>query len=692
MPKDPTVKVKPLACLLATSLTLAGAQAWSAPTANPAAATVAATSSESATPNAFSRSVAAKIQSNLRLPEYADPIDGVEFEILIDKQGYPIKIEQSTVGRDPGVIEAAISALVDALPLHAPGVDLADITGTRLKISVRPDEKQSIEVSTLPPRGAGKDEDQKYLQQIPDFDKPTPEIGKIYPWHLERLYAIQKLAFAFPNSSLVKGSLDDALTSVGGNPQDSETWISIGKGLISAAQKTIYSHHKSTQETRTKRLVYPDLATYAYAQALRLDNNYASAAGLKRALAFRLAEPFTETAKTELLKQGVACELMGDPCQAEDYYQATRVSNLASKQDAELAGVLLDRLNVVKPLIDVNAAARRRIETGDRALVSKAAPGPVLGINGEAADWRLALMWLPKDAETLIVSRPDSEPVGQIPNYQVTFKKFLSSLPGWAPPAVPRQPGAWRFPTAKSKIFAARQFKPPIFSGSGSYEGGTIELYRHKDQRQLDKAFADAIKLATINRISEGVPVYLIAHLSEADTDLRATEYLANPAPGVIMRANDPLFMAQLIHRIKNSGKMREYAFGDKLPEWKLIDPNKPAFGMRHYNRSTMACDMTAAIWDDEDREDWLCYLDRDEVGFAFDSAADGKTRITFLSPNTMALRLRQNRWEMLNDKAKHTVETNVDKDVLVIQPQSTRPKDTGLMLLKALGLNLYLP
>ena len=101
---------------------------------------------------------------------------------------------------------------------------------------------------------------------------------------------------------------------------------------------------------------------------------------------------------------------------------------------------------------------------------------------------------------------------------------------------------------------------------------------------------------------------------------------------------------------------------------------------------------MTAAIWDDEDREDWLCYLDRDEVGFAFDSAADGKTRITFLSPNTMALRLRQNRWEMLNDKAKHTVETNVDKDVLVIQPQSTRPKDTGLMLLKALGLNLYLP
>jgi tetratricopeptide (TPR) repeat protein len=624
-----------------------------------------------------------KITKLLKLPSQANQYDSARFEVELNSKGYPTKFSLTKLNQDPGVIEATVSALVAALPFNLPANDL-QAEGTKLEFSVIPDAVKPLRLKRVqlsPDKKKSREPLAKQLANIADLSKASPEGSRIYSWQLNRLACVLNLAQDYPDSPEIHKATDACMISVGAKPDNPDCWISIGKGLASAAVRHIYSPGKEDAiadiEKQGEKL---DKALFAVSQALNLKDHAVTRLFLKQVLLAKAAIPYMATPESDSLKHAIGYELLGDPCLAEDLYQTAKQVNPQEKDAAKL----LKRINDLLPLLE----AGEQSPTGQPAVKSTSIKQKILL---QKKDWQSLLPMLPADTETIIYSQQTNNYLPEFePFYKQTFNSFLTSLPGWSPPAVPRAREAWKFPTSKFKLFVARQFKPPLNGQSkirsGSFEGATIEVYTQEDLRLANRAFSDACKQATVTRKFSDFTVYLIPHLAENGTTQKCIEYLVSPVPGMVIRANSPLFLAQMLWRLEHKNNEREQAFSLQLPEWKVIDTGKPVWGIRHFNKNIAASDLSTVIWNDNGKEEWLYYNDLQPTGIGFDCSSDGHISIIYLSQDKIAQVLRQAQWQQLNRRSKHTIELSQEKDQLLVKPQSTRPKEAGLILMKALG------
>jgi hypothetical protein len=247
----------------------------------------------------------------------------------------------------------------------------------------------------------------------------------------------------------------------------------------------------------------------------------------------------------------------------------------------------------------------------------------------------MALSWLPADTETLIVANgPFVMPQRQnaeeetksrllsLKEIRETFESLPLGLVGLQQGALEK-----KF-TGREVAFAiegARSFRSPSGLGEMTYEGCDIVVFTH-DVTSLGVAFMEDSKgVATKFEEVEGQRVGVFDKKMEEDI---WTTMVAFPKGNVLVVATDRDYLRGVLARIGGAGGPR--ALPDGLPEWKYVNIDDHAWGLRHYDKRQAEMDPSSPIGGEKSAN----IPDDDAIGIVFNlDASRGRTAtITYLS------------------------------------------------------------
>lgn len=212
------------------------------------------------------------------------------------------------------------------------------------------------------------------------------------------------------------------------------------------------------------------------------------------------------------------------------------------------------------------------------------------------------IWWLPTDTQTVTV---EQEPLRFLAEPD---DKGLSVSPPW-PPAIVRKGALSRQLAGKNVILrveGARRFRVPKDLGLMPYEGATVAVFEQGLDASISKSLHEG---ATRTETIEGSQVSMFSQRYEMND---WTLYICQPKPNVLIGATDRGYLAELLRRIENRASSR--ALPADLPEWKLLDPVSPCWGIRHYDVKDAKSDPTSPLGG---REGWY-FRDDDAVGMVF--------------------------------------------------------------------------
>jgi hypothetical protein len=247
----------------------------------------------------------------------------------------------------------------------------------------------------------------------------------------------------------------------------------------------------------------------------------------------------------------------------------------------------------------------------------------------------MALSWLPADTETLIVANgPFVMPQRQnaeddtksrllsLKEIRETFESLPLGLVGLQQGVLEKKFNRREVAFA---IEGARSFRSPSGLGEMTYEGCDIVVFAH-DVSSLGAAFMEDSKSVAMK--FEEVQGQRVAVFEEKMEEDIWTTMVAFPKGNVLVVATNRDYLRGVLARIGGAGGPR--ALPDGLPEWKYVDMNDHAWGLRHYDKRQAETDPSSPIGGEKSAN----FPDDDAIGIVFNFDAErGRTAtITYLS------------------------------------------------------------
>ena len=247
----------------------------------------------------------------------------------------------------------------------------------------------------------------------------------------------------------------------------------------------------------------------------------------------------------------------------------------------------------------------------------------------------MALSWLPADTETLTVANgpfviPQSKNAEEetksrllsLKEIKETFESLPLGLVGLQQGVLEKKLKGREVAFAME---GARSFRSPSGLGEMTYEGCDIVVFAH-DVTSLGEAFMEESKgVATKFEEVEGQRVAVFEEKMEEDI---WTTMVAFPKGNVLVVATNRDYLRGVLARMGGAGGPR--ALPDGLPEWKYVNMNDHAWGMRHYDKKQAEMDPSSPIGGKKSAS----FPDDKAIGVVFNfDAKQGRTAtITYLS------------------------------------------------------------
>jgi hypothetical protein len=306
-----------------------------------------------------------------------------------------------------------------------------------------------------------------------------------------------------------------------------------------------------------------------------------------------------------------------------------------------------------------------------------------------------ALLWLPANTETLIVSQgpfelKPAEPADQKVGQPQPLDKALQLLPcGLATQQESNSLKSLKGLTVDFVLEGARGFRSPKGLGMMPYDGCHITVFKN-DLKTARDSFIDALKSENPGEEQvAGQKTYVIKAKLEEDA---WKFYLTIPRPNVILVATDRAYLEEVLKRMAMKEKPTDRAFPDNLPEWKHVDRKAKFWGMRHYDKLNAKNDPSTPLTTENRAAN---IPDPKAIGlvFEYDSAKENLITVKYLSDNEDAARIAAMGWTHETEGLEPRIQEK-RKGVIQISVELKNERVKGmffLVFLAALGHGVYI-
>jgi hypothetical protein len=194
-------------------------------------------------------------------------------------------------------------------------------------------------------------------------------------------------------------------------------------------------------------------------------------------------------------------------------------------------------------------------------------------------------------------------------------------------------------------VEGSRHFRPPTALGEMRYEGCEIVVFGPATPLDHNSFMKNAANSAIRFEKIRGVSVAVFQEQQENDV---WTTFVAFPRSNIVLVATDANYLRAILARM--SGASGPRALPETLPEWKYVNTQAPAWGMRHYQKLAEGLDPTSPFQGQHAAN----IPDSLAVGLAFwfQPAARKMATLTYLSANRDASQILQNYLSMADANA----------------------------------------
>ncbi len=491
-----------------------------------------------------------------------------EFAFKVNVAGAVYELSLEKGFKDAESIEAALRAILEAMPFTSPSVT-GRCTRVRCVFSGSTSDPV-IKVSTVNEVNNSDSSLEEKLGQAPFADKVYENDSVIRPWLLARLVYFTELLSSFPDNKQLLSCLTTCMSNLGLDSSDWRAWSTFAfyvKPTIRIARNP---------DKKVADASAADVA--ANFQAWTLHPDAVTLANLELAYRRKFAYQCLKASAADPLILATAAVL------SQQYTTACKLATEAKALKQAGASELLASL----------------APTGGLTFLPAWNIQKSMKLSGSDTDCKNALRWLPPSTETVIAANGSfydmvNEPSSVSESAGKMAEKLRSSLRSFAigigASGSKASKDVFRESGVAYALKGARTFKLPSGLGVANVPDANIIVFKPAECLQADRL----MKVLALDGCSQRLICNTKVLVSESSTGEHwqsYTDYICEPAPGVILHSLDESYLTEILLRLQSSAV--EGTLATSSAEWQFSTPKPDVWAVRQYSKYSAPFDRTA--------------------------------------------------------------------------------------------------